>query len=98
MINIEKADALEHSLVFERVGLLVNGPPGDRAALHLVIRLRTRQANGANERPKVLLSIRHPRGKANKLLIPLGICLVNLGDIRVIHQRQRLALGLEAGE
>jgi hypothetical protein len=24
----KKADALEHSVVFERVGLLVNGPPG----------------------------------------------------------------------
>jgi hypothetical protein len=27
-VGEKKADALKHPLVFERVGLLVNGPPG----------------------------------------------------------------------
>jgi hypothetical protein len=42
--NKKKADAVEHGEVFDRVGLLVNEPPGNgRVALHLVIRLQARQ-------------------------------------------------------
>jgi len=39
LLPIKKTDAFEHPEVFERVGLLVNKPPGQsRVAVQLVIR------------------------------------------------------------